>query len=309
MKSTVDIVVSSAPILDYCNLKPQRLKHNVFKRFIDDLNKDRKKDITFFLNNLETVKLKRISNKDGITKTAVAQYAIKDNTIEIIDHDNFDTVIDHELLHMSSSILDEEENLYSGFSQTHNDLSIGVGLNEGYTSLLDDRYFIHRTKDKEETNERVYRVVKSIARNIEAFIGQEKMEDLYFKADLLTLCRILSKYTSMYETINFLHNVDLILIKYEQANIMNYPLCFKKYSECMLYICEAWMYRITEGYYNKQITKDEYSSLLNMVRSILNERLSIDKTFIKSVKLDKYYEIMQNKVNKKLTRKYNLTNN
>lgn len=311
-KSTIDIVISYTPTLDYCNLKPKNINNKIFNRFIEDLNKERKKDITFFLHNLDTVKLKRISKKDGITSRADAQYAIVDNIIEIVNYKNFDTVIDHELLHMASSIVDTRNNYYSGFSQTHDDFGIGYGLNEGYTSLLDDRYFIHRNKDKELNNDKIYQVVKRIASNIEAFIGLENMEDLYFKADLFTLCNILSRYTSLYDTINFIHNIDIILLKYEQSSIRNYPLCFKKYSECMLYIAEAWMYRITEGYIKKLINKEDYRNCLNVIRSLLNERLSYNKSFIKSVKLDKYYPLMQNKVNKKLAKKYelkSLTNN
>lgn len=207
---------------------------------------------------------------------------------------------------MASSIIKDNNNYYSGFSQTNNNLGIGYGLNEGYTALLDDRYFIHRNKEKENYNHFIYQVVKVLAENIEYFIGQEQMEDYYFKADLLSLCTCLSHYTSLFETVNFIHNIDLILLKYEQAKIKNYPLCFKKYSECMLYIAEAWLYRITEGYINRKFTKDEYKKCLGFIKQLLKERLSINNTFIKSIKLDDYYPIIKNKVDKKLFKRYDL---
>lgn len=43
-----DPVISITPTYDYCILNPKRINNEIFKRFIDDLNKDRKKDITFF---------------------------------------------------------------------------------------------------------------------------------------------------------------------------------------------------------------------------------------------------------------------
>lgn len=54
--------------------------------------------------------------------------------------------LEHDLLHMASSIFDGTY-LYSGFRQFNliNKKEIGVGLTEGYTSLLNERYFKKKT--------------------------------------------------------------------------------------------------------------------------------------------------------------------
>jgi len=302
--ATVELSVGESPTLDYCNLNPYNINNKIFKRFIEDLNKDRKKDMTFFLNNLETVKIKKVSKLKGVVSGAGAQYSMDKNIIEIIDHDRFDDFIDHELLHMSSSILDENGNIYSGFIQARGEYGIGYGLDEGYTSLLDDRYFLHRTKVKEVENLQIYQVVKTLAKRVEEFIGQEKMEDLYFSANLLDLIQILGKYTSVSSAMQFVHNIDEILMLYEQAAFRNIPFCFKKYAECMLFICEAWLYRIDEGYINGQLNKEEYIQCLDMIKQLLNARLSLNVLPIKSYKIDKFYPQMKNRVAKRLEKKY-----
>lgn len=301
---TVQLSVGPAPTLEYCNLHPEKLNKEVFRRFYDDLNKDRKKDMTFFFNNLETIKIVDVPKSKGITSNAGAQYEMVGNVIEIIDKNMFDSYIDHELLHMASSIKDEEGNTYSGFIQGRGEYGIGYGIDEGYTALLDDRYFIHRTPYKEKYNYRTYQVVKFLATRVEEFISREKMEDLYFTADLLSLIETLEKYTSEAETMQFIHNIDEILLTFEQARIKNIPLCYKRYADCMLFICEAWLYRIDEGYINGNLTKKEYEYCLNMVKHMFNSRIGLKYIPFQSYDISKYYPQIENKVVKKLAKKY-----
>ena len=302
--ASIDCNIGATPTLDYCDLTSDKLSKKYINRFYVDLNKDRKKDMTFFFNNLNTLEIKKVPSTKGIISRAGAQYCMNNNVIEIIDYLRFNDFIDHELLHLSSSIKDEDGNLYSGFIQTRGEYGIGYGLDEGYTSLLDDRYFLHRSKTKEIENLRIYQIVKIIAKRIEEFIGKEEMEDLYFTADLLSLVNTLSKYTSISSTTKFLHNLDEILLYYEQAPIRNIPLCYRKYSECMLFICEAWLYRVDEGYINGQINKEEYNHLLEMIKTLLNSRITMVHLPIRSVKLDKFYPAIKEKVAKKLELKY-----
>lgn len=300
--SSVEYDISATPTLNVCNLHPEKLNKKIYKDFYDDLNKNRKKDMTIFLHNLETVKLKRVPESHGITYSTAAQYNIDENIIEILKIDKFYDSIDHELLHLASCIVDKNGNIFSGFSQRRGDALVGLGLDEGYTALLDDRYFLHRTERKEKNNHLIYPFVKTLARRVEEFIGTEEMEDFYFTADLLSIVKKLSYYTSLDETIEFLKNMDYILLNYEQAQFSNIFLVFKKYSECMLFIVEAWVYRIAEGYINGQMNNKEYLNFLKMARHILSYRISIG--LLKPINIDKYFPKIEKKVAKKLELKY-----
>ena len=61
----------------------------------------------------------------------------------VILKEKYKLVINHELMHMSSTYYRESDGkLFSGFRQAPNiGRGIGVGLNEGYTHFLTKRYF------------------------------------------------------------------------------------------------------------------------------------------------------------------------
>ena len=69
-----------------------------------------------------------------------------------------------------------DDKLISGFGQSlSNKISIGVGITEGYTDLIFQRYFC------EEILEKIgYRYHKIVSKLTEFIIGKEKMQDLYF---------------------------------------------------------------------------------------------------------------------------------
>ena len=64
-----------------------------------------------------------------------------------------------------------------------NDVSLGIGLTEGYTTLLCNRYF--------DQNDNGYPVEKYITLELEKIIGKNNMEKYYFKADLFSLLKAL----------------------------------------------------------------------------------------------------------------------
>ena len=53
MEQLIEVNIGATPTLDSCKFKSPRLKEEMFKRFVEDLNKDRKKDMSFFYNNLD----------------------------------------------------------------------------------------------------------------------------------------------------------------------------------------------------------------------------------------------------------------
>lgn len=304
MEQLIEVNIGETPTLDSCKFKSPRLKEEMFKRFVEDLNKDRKKDMSFFYNNLDTLEIEYIDPYKGICYDAAAQYSMDKNKIEVVCGDRVDTFIDHELLHMASSITDEEGNIYSGFIQARGDLGIGYGLDEGYTSLLDDRYFINRTEEKPQRNKETYCVVKYIAKLVEEFVGQEEMEDLYFTANLLELVQFLASYTSVEEATQFIHDIDEILIGFEQKRFKRFFLCLRKFAECSRFMAEAWYARVTEGYIDGKLTDEEYKACLEDIKRMLSNRLKLVHFPIQSKSNSKYYKVIKSKVDKKLTDHY-----
>ena len=298
--ATVELNIGESPKLDYCNLYCSKLKNPIYKNFVDDLNKDRKKDMTFFYNNLETLKVKKIRPYKGICYDAAAQYNMTENVIELITLNRYKTFIDHELLHMASTIKDENGNIYSGFIQLRGENGIGYGIDEGYTALLDDRYFLNRTEEKKTLNKKTYCLVKYLAGMVEEFVGKEDMEDLYFEANLFELVDFLSSYTSLDEAGQFIHNIDIILTTYEQARFKRRFLCLKKFAECNLFMAEAWYARVTQGYIDGKLTKDEYKACLEDIKRMLRNRVTIGHFPIQSYNTEDYYDIIKRKVDKKL---------
>lgn len=111
------------------------------------------------------------------------------------------TIMYHELLHMASSYKSDKK-IYSGFLQVDNKITVGIGINEGYTQLLTDKLI------KTISLLQPYEMESRIAGEIERIVGQDKMQELYFRADLPGLIAELSKYATRNEVIKFINEVD-----------------------------------------------------------------------------------------------------
>lgn len=164
----------------------------------------------------------------------------------------------HELLHLSSSII--YDNLYyCGFSQETYHYTIGEGLNEGYTSLLEYRYFYY------DGAEMCYELEMIIARLIEEIIGKNTMESLYFKADLFNLVKELEKYASYNEIYNFICKLD-ILSEIVNSNFLYYslyPLISILTKSLLKFIEKCKIKKLNIDLQNKKITEEEYHEILN----------------------------------------------
>ena len=129
----------------------------------------------------------------------------KAKNIIMIEPNRINRSIFHELLHMSSNYRDNDT-LYSGFSQSPiNDKTrfvVGNNLNEGYTEVLNKRYF--QSDDYHES----YPLYYSYASAIEKIVGKAKMEELYFTANLPGLVEELAQYSSMEEASSFIRKTD-----------------------------------------------------------------------------------------------------
>ena len=112
-------------------------------------------DLNLFYNNLFNllIKEKKNFNRFFIFKTETkGKYKYKNNRIEVLK-DDYPFTIFHELLHCSSS--KKEKNCFSiGFYKKYKDFSVGAALNEGYTTLLEERYFVDSFRINDYNNNR-----------------------------------------------------------------------------------------------------------------------------------------------------------
>lgn len=112
----------------------------------------------------------------------------------------------HELLHLATSYSNDKGYVTSGFKQTLGNYVIGRGINEGYTELMTRRYFSECEVDKGDEN--VYPVEQVMVYGIEMLIGREKMEELFFNADLYGLYAEMQKYMSKKNVQNIIELAD-----------------------------------------------------------------------------------------------------
>lgn len=144
---------------------------------------------------------------------STANYDALENEISIfrfntpkIDNYNEDLLKEdistHELLHMSTTYKKGIIALCGFHQAVGGKHHIGVGLNEGYTELLNERYFSNAYPTVSYINQ------KHIALGIEEIVGQEKMEKLYFDANLAGLVDELCQYISKEETLSLLREID-----------------------------------------------------------------------------------------------------
>ena len=232
------------------------------------------------INNLNT----EISNMGRLNGVA-AYYKPENNTIYYSDNVlyNITETIFHELLHMSSTVC-KDDMVYSGFSQKkkNNKIIIGAGLTEGYTELLTRRMYKYTDK---------YRYINEveIVSSLETIIGKDKMQELYFSANLKGLVEELSKYMDEQEILKFIKRVDFI-IKYDTYKENNTKreekLLKEAYKDVYTFLLKTYVDQQKECLRKNNINQDEY---INRIAK-----------YIYSIKLDNYrgdYNLL-NKKNK-----------
>ncbi len=184
--------------------------YEVIMEFLDIMQKNFSEDsLKFFYNNINNLKIANLKADDvNSSSKTVGTYNVKKNEIAILEDDNECTMF-HELFHMASSYYDSKAKAeFCGFHQTNPTISIGVGLNEGYTELLTIRF----TKKNYSYIYETY-----IADIIEKIIGKDKMQKLYFSANLFGIIDELSKYEKKDKVIKFIQAID-IYTKYNSIN-------------------------------------------------------------------------------------------
>lgn len=169
--------------------------NEIFENFINVMNNNfEEEDLGNLYDNIIWVLFKRYSS----FKYA-GDYDPVTNIIRTLSEDDFDS-IHHELIHMSANPYDET-NDYGGFYYTLDKYIFGYGLDEGYTELLNKRYFNSKTQN-------AYRLQIMICRHLEELVGQKKMEKMYLNANLFGLIKELKQTHDIKEIERFIAAID-----------------------------------------------------------------------------------------------------
>lgn len=160
----------------------------------------------FLSNFYRNIRTATIMTSDNLPKNIAGRYA-NENTILVSKDCNCPReTIFHELTHLSSSnMLDNIRRFGFDYRDAKNDINIGLGINEGYTSYLTTKLF-------GVIGGYLFGVM--VAKTVEEIIGAKKMQELYFNANLKGLIQELQKYIDEEEITNFLYNLDDFTRKY-----------------------------------------------------------------------------------------------
>lgn len=144
-----------------------------------------------------TIKYHSASYDPSISGT----YNGKTKEIHIYNRDN-KVSLHHELLHASSADI---RFMNIGFKIVlKNGLIFGKGLNEGYTELLNNRFFNYTSTS--------YNYLQKLAKQIENLCtDKENMIEYYFNADIFSLISELIPKISLKEIIDILVDMDMLL--------------------------------------------------------------------------------------------------
>lgn len=245
---------------------------NYINNFLNTLEKNPNIDLNLFYNNLRTLSIKEKKNFNRLIflpTNMIGSYSLKKNQIALIKT-NYNLYIFHELLHCASC--KRNKNIYStGFFKQFPKTSIGRALNEGYTSLLEKRYFI------QNSTKNTYQNMRFIAHKIEVLIGKDIMEKLYFTADLNGLINEFTKYgKSKREIIFFIDELDYIRFNLGNPDNKNY--------------CQVALYDITkfliDCYRKKCVTDDKTIPKLDNFINSLQKQINANEISYNFLNLD-----------------------
>lgn len=154
----------------------------------------------------------------------------------------------HELIHMSSTYK-KGPIILMGFQQSIGKKNIvGKGLNEGYTERLNLKYFSHRKISD------AYPFLQLISEGIENIVGSEKMEQLYFSADLKGLTEELEKYCPKKQVASLIDKIDVCFM-YENEDYEKHEELAK---ELRIEIANIYTEKQRQLLESHQITNAEY---------------------------------------------------
>lgn len=208
---------------------------NVVKENISEDN------LAIFYNNISSLD-SRTKNYGMAHKligsVTTGAYSLRKNVITL-DNSNFASklTVYHELFHASSSIFIPDDGIeYSGFYQYNDGKRFGEGINEGYTQYLTEKYF------NDKNNAESYLFETKVAEKVELLVGKDKMESLYFKANLKGLIDCLKVYRSEKEVYEFINSLDFVNKYFHDGNLTSksYKLIEEKMRDVYSFLIKSF---------------------------------------------------------------------
>lgn len=235
-------------------------------------------DLTFLYNNLQSLNVacKSLKLYNFIFKKGTAgTYDVKKNEIVVREDDYLET-IDHEMFHMASSVFRKSDGMrFCGFSQSRLKTlkKIGDGINEGYTQLLSERYF----GDKDGVAG-AYPLEVHLVEKLEQIIGKDKMEYMFFRADLNGLIQTLKQYDSEENIMKFISGVDFLhnhfsdkkLLPLENGMIQNSLTSVNQFLiKCYT---EKLKTELNNGEIDSEVLKERLATYISMLGTSITNR-------------------------------------
>ena len=234
---------------------------NDIKEFITTIeNKFDKNECAIFLKNIKSLKFNFFEEKENIQ----AYYDSRNNEIYLKEHYSKVSIF-HELLHVASSKT-KLKSRNTGFEKASKNLFVGIGINEGYTQLLTERYF----NNLENVNN-IYPYEVSIADMVEEIIGRKTMEKLYMSANLYGLVGELEKYSTMNEIAKFITSLDYVSINYDRIDLTQNEIKQMHESlDCIAnYLLVTFLKKLKESIEIKKVSIEESSKMfLEFIKKI-----------------------------------------
>ena len=265
----------------------------------DFINKMKHKhDLSAFYRNIKTLEIIPIDKFELPIQSASAGYNIDFNTI-VYEEDRLNIDIMHELFHVATT-KELDDRFISGFYQiTDNNKTIGIGLNEGYTALMDERYFMDYDSNKLENSKNVYSIEKYICVLLEGLIGEEEMEDYYMDANLHDLVLEISEYSDRRSAHYFIQLVDKYYKERETKKHPNALTICRTYSKILYFIAECYLTKAKTLYNNRTISREDYETYVDYVKWLLDQNLHYHKIF-RSRKMSKDFDGLNKTVENKI---------
>ena len=269
------VIYKACKIEGKVEIPEDRLEDERFNKFHERMKGIKNANLDFFYINLKGLKVQKIESLQNVDSRFKALYKVGNNTLYV--REGYEDIgIDHELIHMSTTAVGEHCT-YIGFSQVTDSGDIGVGITEGYTAIQDLRY--HSNTLKEEFYKTVYLLGREMANYIEQLIGQDLMEEYFYKADFYSLIETLCNYMPLNKVVNFIHDVDILndVTTYGKSNLD----CIKgaqAYERCIIFLTEAFLYKYEYNYQAGAITPEEYSEGLLFCKSLSMQKITFPST-------------------------------
>lgn len=237
-------------------------------------------NMEMFYINLNGIKLEEVNRFYKNKKIFLAEYDMFSNTIRYLK-DDFYYGIMHELFHMGSTYLDGLF-LYSGFFQENlvTGESIGIGLTEAYTMILDKRYFPDYSSKKLDVIGNDYVVTSYFVSMIESVVGETIMEKLYSEMDILGLVSILIPLTSKKETFKFLRALDFITINFEgKRGFLVTKEILNQISYASCYVCKLMINYSKKLRDQGVMTQEDYVEMIDAIAGQFSHPIVIGDYF------------------------------